>query len=180
MKRSRPAFRLALCSLLAALGAVIMMSGGLVPILTYCSPLVAGLLMIFVLREYGMKQAWMTWAVTAILSLILCPDRESAFFYVFMGCYPMIREMLGRIGSKPIRFLAKICFICAMLALMYTLLLFVLRMDALTEELNSMGTALRIGFFAGMLAVMLLYDRAICAISRLYGKRRRKKAQQDR
>ena len=169
---------LALCALLAAFGAVIMMSAGVVPILTYCSPLAAGLLLIFVLREFGAKQAWMTWAVTAALSLILCADREAAFFYVFMGCYPMVREMLDRIGPKMLRLLAKICFISAMLALMYALLIFVLRMDALKEEMKCMGTALTVGFFACMLAVMLLYDRAILAIQKILLKRRRKKSRQ--
>ena len=42
---------LAFCSLMAALGTALMTTGGLVPVLTYCSPLLAGVLLVPVLRD---------------------------------------------------------------------------------------------------------------------------------
>ena len=55
----------AFCALMAALGAVIMTAGGLIPIATYCSPMIAGVLLLPVISELGNRWAWMTWAVTA-------------------------------------------------------------------------------------------------------------------
>ena len=79
MNRGR-AYTVAFCSLMAALGAVMMLTGGLVPVMTYCSPLLAGVLLIPVLREHGRKWAWLVWIVTAALSMILSADKEAAFF----------------------------------------------------------------------------------------------------
>ena len=60
------AYTVAFCSLMAALGAVLMLTGGLIPVMTYCSPLMAGVLLIPVLREFGKKWAWLVWLVTAL------------------------------------------------------------------------------------------------------------------
>ena len=47
----KPAYSVALCALLSALGVAVMLAAGLLPVLTYCSPLVASLFLIPVLRE---------------------------------------------------------------------------------------------------------------------------------
>ena len=73
----RQSYAIAFCALMAALGAALMTTGGLIPIATYCSPLLAGLLLLPVLVEFGVREAWMVWAVTAALSLILSPDKEA-------------------------------------------------------------------------------------------------------
>ena len=57
MKSKKGAHAIALCALLAALGVAVMLAAGLVPILTYCAPLVASLFLIPVLREYGKGSA---------------------------------------------------------------------------------------------------------------------------
>ena len=75
MNRKSSSYRLAFCALLAALGTAFMLSGNLIPVLTYVSPMFASLTLIPVLREFGKKYAWMTWAVTAALAMMLCADR---------------------------------------------------------------------------------------------------------
>ena len=84
------AFRLSLSALMAALGTVLMLSSNLIPVLTYVAPMLASLTLIPILSEFGKKYAWMTWAVTALLALLLCADREAAFFYLFIGWYPIL------------------------------------------------------------------------------------------
>ena len=81
-KNHAMAFRLSLSSLMAALGTVLMLSSNLIPVLTYVAPMLASLTLIPILSEFGKKYAWMTWGVTALLALLLCADREAAFFYV--------------------------------------------------------------------------------------------------
>ena len=81
LENKRQVFALAFCSLMAALGAALMLVGGVIPVMTYCSPLIAGVLLIPVLREYGGRWAWLVWLVTALLSLILSADKEAALLY---------------------------------------------------------------------------------------------------
>ena len=43
---------IAFCAMMAALGTVIMLTGGLIPVLTYCSPLIVSFLLIPVLDQH--------------------------------------------------------------------------------------------------------------------------------
>ena len=100
MRYRNTAYRTSFCALMAALGAAFMLTGNLIPVLTYVSPMLAGMTLIPVLYEFGKKSAWMTWAVTAALAMMLCADREEAFFYLFTGFYPIIKPDLDRIVSE--------------------------------------------------------------------------------
>ena len=171
----RRSYALAFCSLMAALGAALMMSGGLVPIMTYCSPLIAGVLLIPVLREYGAGRAWMVWAVTAALSLMLSADKEAAFFYLFLGYYPILKPLFDRIRPRAAAVLAKLLFFAAALAAMYALVCLVLRIDVGTEELMVWGEIALILFFVMLTAVMLIYDYALRNLTLLYEYRLRAK-----
>lgn len=154
---------------MAALGTAFMLTGNLIPVLTYVSPMLAGLTLIPVLYEFGKKYAWMTWAVTAALSLMLCADREEAFFYLFIGFYPIIRPDLDRIRSRPLRFLAKLAVFAASTACMVLILLFVVGMNDIREEIW-----LSVLFYAMMLVVMFLYDRTCRVMTLVYEKRLRR------
>ncbi len=154
-------YAVAFCALMAALGTVIMAMGGLIPIATYCSPMLAALLLIPVLSELGAGWAWMTWAVTAALSLMLSVDREAAFLYLFVGCYPILQPRIDAIRSAPLRFAARLLFFAAALGAMYALLLWVLQLDTLTEELGAAARWMALLFFAALVAVMMLFDLAL-------------------
>lgn len=160
---------------MAALGTAIMLTSGLIPILTYCSPLAAGLLLIPILCEFGRGHAWMTWIVTAVLSLLLCPDKEAAFFYFFLGYYPIVKQGVDRVRSGVLRFLAKLALFAISLALMYGLLVFVLRLDALMEEMRTAGVLFNVGIYLALVAVMMIYDRVIPGMWALYRMRLRPK-----
>ena len=172
-RNKRPAFAVAFCALTAALGAAAMLASGLIPVLTYCSPMAAGILLIPVLWEFGRKQAWMTWAVTAALSLLLCADKEAAFFYLFLGYYPILRRSLDRVGPKVPRFLLKLGFFALALGLMYGILIFVLHLDAVLNDLGAVSMAVNLALYAALVAVMLVFDRALEGMTRLYGSRLR-------
>ena len=136
MRYRNTAYRTSFCELMAALGAAFMLTGNLIPVLTYVSPMLAGMTLIPVLYEFGKKSAWMTWAVTAALAMMLCADREEAFFYLFTGFYPIIKPDLDRIRSKSLRFLAKLAVFTVSIACMVLILLFVVGMtDIRAQEL---------------------------------------------
>lgn len=166
---SNSAYRLSFCALMAALGTAIMLCSNLIPILTYASPLFASLTLIPVLYEFGKKYAWMTWAVTTALALILCADREAALFYLFLGYYPIIRPDLDRIRPKAARVLAKLGVFAAGIGLMVLSLTFVVGVQDFKEEMW-----LNIAFYVMMVGIMFLFDRTYAAMTIVYEKRFRR------
>lgn len=167
-REARRSFKIAFCSLMAALGTGLMMTGGLIPVLTYCSPLLAGVLLIPVLREYGARWALLVWAVTAALTLILCADKEAAFFYLFLGCYPVFKGTLDRLKPRALSFFCKLIYIALALGAMYGLISLVFRLDVGMEELEELGRFAALAFYALLAVTMLIYDRALRNLALLY------------
>ena len=169
MRRKNSAYRISLCALMAALGTALMLCSNLIPILTYVSPLLASLTLIPVLYEFGKKYAWMTWAVTAGLALMLCADREAAFFYLFIGYYPIIKPDLDRIKTKSLRAAAKLAVFAAAISMMVLVLTFVVGVTDIRAEIW-----LNVIFYVMMIGVMFLFDRTYGAMAILYEKRLRR------
>ena len=162
------AYTVAFCSLMAALGAALMLTGGLIPVMTYCSPLLAGVLLIPVLREFGKKWAWLVWLVTALLSMILSADKEAAFFYLFLGYYPILKQSFDRIKPTPLALLCKLLFFAAAVGVMYALICYVFQLDIGLEELEELGKFAGIAFYLLLVLCMLIYDYALRNLAILY------------
>ena len=62
---------IAFCGMTVALSVVLLLLGGVIPVATYAVPMLAGLLLLPALLEFGLKAAWMTFFTTALLSLLL-------------------------------------------------------------------------------------------------------------
>lgn len=169
-KKSR---MISFCAIIAALGSVVMLTGGLVPVFTYCSPIIASILLISVLEEYSAREAWMVWAVTSALSLLIGIDKEAAFFYLFLGWYPIVKPAFDRIPSRVLKTAVKLLvFILSILA-MYALICFVFQ---LVDVISSFSAVLWINllFFAALALVMLLYDRTLTGLHAFYKRRIRR------
>lgn len=167
----RQSTRIAFCGLVTALGAVLMLSGGLIPVMTYCAPMAAGVLLLFVMLEFGSQAAWTTFAATAIISLLLGTDKEAAFFYLFIGYYPLIKWNLDRIKVPFLRLAAKITMFSLSITLLYLTLGFLLGMEAILAEFTGMGFWLCAAFLVLFNFCMLLYDRLMLPLLFLYANR---------
>lgn len=152
MKQKNSAEQIALCGTLAALAVVIMTLGGMIPVATYCCPLLACFLLIPVLDSCGQKNAWVWYAAVAILSLLLSPDKEAAGVFLFLGYYPICKPAFDKL-PKFLRWSCKALLFNAAVVILYALLIWVMGMDALAEEFREAGTV--------MLAVMLLMGNVI-------------------
>ena len=161
---------IAFCAMMAALGTVIMLTGGLIPVLTYCSPLIAAFLLIPVLDQHGRKEAWMVWAVTATLSLLIGVDKEASFFYLFLGWYPILKPYFDAIPSHTLRFLGKLLTFSVSIGAMYALIFSVFQIDDIIESFSALFW-INLLFFVGLVAVMLLYDRLLVGIWITYRRR---------
>ena len=170
MKKSR---KMALTGMLCALAVVIMMLGGVIPLATFCCPALAGLMLIPVFVECGEKLSWCAYAAIAALSLILCPDKEAALLFAFIGYYPILRWRLDQLRSRLLRVVAKLgVFNLAVLA-MYALSILVLQMDQILREYQEMGLALTVACLLVGNVTLLLYDRLIAIMTALYVNRLR-------
>lgn len=167
--RSRlQSMKTAFCGMMVALSVVLMLAGGMIPIATYCVPMACGLLLLPVLLEYGKKAAWTVFAAVSVIALILGIDKEAAFFYLFLGYYPLVKWDIDRIRSKPVRLAAKLLLFNASLLVMYAVLGLVLNMDAVVAEFTQMGAALLAAFGVTLNLCLLLFDRLLTPMVCLY------------
>lgn len=159
---------MALTGMMCALGAAIMMMGALFPLATFCCPALAGLVLIPVFVECGEKLSWCAYAAIAALSLMLCPDKEAALLFVFLGYYPILKWRLEQIRSRLLRIFAKLGIFNLSVGIAYALLIFLLRMDAILQEYREMGMVLAIACLLLGNLTLLLYDRLLAVTTILY------------
>lgn len=165
--------RIAYCGMLCALSVVLMLTGGLIPIMTYVSPLAAGVLLLPILLDFGAKSAWTAWGATALIVLMLGVDKEAAFFYLFLGYYPVLKWRIDRLPSKPVRLCIKAAIFASALAVMYSLLAFLLHMEAVLADFAELGQVMTAVFFVLMVVCLLMYDRLLLPLMYLYDKKLR-------
>lgn len=175
-KESRnKALSVTFCGVMAALGAVIMIAGGFFGVLTYAAPLIASVFLIPVIHEFGSGRAWLAYLATAIVAGLLSPDKEEVLFYVFVGFYPIVRPFIQRVKRRFPRFLIKLGVFTFAIGAMYALICFVFKMEQVLADLDELGTALTVLFFAGLVLIMLVYDLVLRFADKLYAERLRPK-----
>lgn len=160
--------KIALTGLLCALGAVIMLLGGVIPMATFACPMLAGLVLIPVFVECGQKLAYGAYIAIAVLGLILCPDKEAALLFAFIGHYPVLRWRLDQLKSGLLRIIAKLGVFNICILIMYALVLWVFQMDQIIAEYREMGTVLTIVTLVIGNICLILYDRMIAVFTNLY------------
>jgi hypothetical protein len=147
---------MALGGMLTAVSVVIMCLGSVIPINTYVCPVLCILVTRPVLDRCGRRIGWCYYLATAILSLLLAPDREAALVYAFLGYYPMIRPWFQKLG--PIRQIAKLAFFTLAGAASYAVLIFLVGAEGAMEE----------GWLLTVVTV-ILWDALFLLVDRLLG-----------
>jgi len=159
--------QIALGGVLAALAVVILLLGGVIPVGTYLAPMLASLPLIVLLAELPKSLCLGWYAVVSILGALLCPDRETAFVFVFLGWYPAAKPALDRLPRLP-RVICKLLIFNAAVAALYALLILVLRLEALVQEARELGLPLLIVLLLLGSVTFLLYDRMLARLGALY------------
>ena len=160
--RARP---LALCGVLTALAVVLLCLGGVIPGAVFCAPILAMSVLLPVLEELGPKAAGTAYAAAAILALLLVPDRETAFVYLFFGWYPILRPKIAALPSRPVRLLARIAVCSAAALLLYGL---ILRLMGLTEDLLNSVWYVNAALLAAGNIVFLLTDATLARLTNVW------------
>ena len=167
---------IALCGVLAALAAALMLLGGIFPGATYCAPLLASLVLIPAQEECGPRAAWGLFTAAALLSLLLCADKEAALVFCFLGYYPLVKPNLDAISPKALRLLAKLGLCAVSMGVMYALIIFVFKLPAVVQEFSESAAWLLWATAAMGLLLFFVYDLLIDRLAVVYRHRRGKKA----
>lgn len=163
--------RLTVCAMLSALGVVLLWLGSAVEVVDISMAVVASLLCVFAVIEYGKSAPWLVFAVTAILSLLLLPQKTPAVMYLlFFGYYPIVKEKLEKRG-KAFSWILKELIFNAALALMLVASHFLLMASTPIENMLLYYVA----FVAIAEIAFPIYDIALTRLISLYLFRLRKR-----
>ena len=178
-KRMSSAFktkRLALSSVLCALGVVVLGIGAVLEVMDITSTMLASLLLLPIMLCYGNGYAFLAYAVTAVLSLILMPHSFAPWMYLGLaGYYPMIKSKLDRL-PKILAMLCKILLVVLALTV-YFMAFYLLMMkgsgsltDAFVLAFGEEGDSFSMGWAAVILAIVAFfaYDLLIDRLLILY------------
>lgn len=164
--------QIALCGVLVALAVTVMLLGGVIPIATFCAPMLAMVVLLPVLEECGSKLAGAAYGAVAILALLLVPDRELALVYVGFGWYPILRPVLTRIRFHPARLAVKLAVYSGVILLLYSLLL---RLMGLTADLLDASRLANAALFLCGGFTFLMLDLMLERLTKLWHRKLQKR-----
>jgi len=165
MKRTK---KMALAGILCALAVVIMMLGGVVPLATFVCPALAGLMLIPIFVECGEKFCYGAYVAISALALIICADKEAALLFAFLGYYPALRWRIEQIRSTLLRVIVRLAVFNVSIGVMYALIFFVFRMQAIIAEMQAMGIVMNAVLLVIGNITMLMYDRVLKIFTAIY------------
>ena len=173
---NRSSRRMAVSGMMAALGTAVMLLGGVIPVATFCCPAIAGLALLPLVFDCSRTHALSAWAAIALLSLMLCPDKEAALLFAFLGWYPVMKWWIdARLRRRWPRRRLKLLMWNAALGAMYALIFYVLRLDQVMADYQDMTRAMTVAMLLLGNLTLTLYDVALVRFAALYLRRIRPK-----
>ena len=127
--------RMAVCSMTAALGVVVLLLGAVLELGMYVCPMVVGLCLIPIGRKYGLRYQLMLWVVISILSFLLVPNpEENLVFAGLFGWYPVLQPRMQKL-PKLLRTLLKLLLFNVVVIALEALVLYVLVPEAIDSAM---------------------------------------------
>ena len=157
--------KLALAAMLAAVAVVLLCTSSLFPTGRAAFAAVAGLASAAALIECGLLHAVLCFAASALLGLILAPDRTSAImFAVFLGYYPVLKGIIEKkAGRRLTEWVFKLAAFNVALALMWL----IYRLGFTGFDIKIKGILIPLAV-AGVNAVFVIYDIALSKLIFIY------------
>ena len=173
---NRSSRRMAVSGMMVALGTAVMLLGGVIPIATFCCPAIAGLALIPLVFDGSRTHALSAWAAIGLLSLMLCPDKEAALLFCFLGWYPVMKRWIdARLRRRWPRRLVKLAIWNLAVGAMYALVFYVLKLDQVLADYRDMTRAMTALMLVLGNVTLMLYDVALVRFALLYVRRLRPK-----
>ena len=166
---SQSAGRVATGGIFAALSLLLLYGATLLPSGRIGMVAVAGLVPAAAVIAGGLATGFLCYGATALLGLLLLPDKGCALLYaLFFGLYPMVKYLIERLRKLPIEILLKLAFFNLILVIFlfgFSALLFPLLPELMRTPLPLFG----IGN-----VVFLVYDYGFSKLITYYVSRIRK------
>lgn len=153
---------LSISAILSALGVVILLIGSIIQILDLSMAVIASIIIIYAVIELRGYWPYLIYAVTAILSLLLLPDKFVAVVYtLFCGYYPALKFIFEKKMSRIPEWIFKLLVFNAALSAIVFISVKLLHIP--TDEI----------FFGWLLYlggnfVFVIYDMALTNLISLY------------
>ena len=155
--------------MLSALGVILLYVGSVIQVADLSMAVLASLLCVFAVIEYGKTAPWLVFGVTSVLSLVLLPQKTPAVVYtLFFGFYPILKERFERFDR--IR-----CIVFKELVFNAALIVILLAMKFLFLEFANIPFMLYLIAIVLCEAVFLVYDFALTRLISLYVYKLRKR-----
>lgn len=175
MKAGGRTASIALCGVLAALAICFMLLGGLIPFATFCCPVLASALLVPIAERCGRRLALVWYAAVSILCLLLAPDMEANLLFLFLGYYPILRVTLACRVKEPLQLPVKLIWFNAATILVYALMIFLFKLQAVMDEFYESGAWLLAALLVGGNLTFLLYDLLLERLTNLYYHRKHRR-----
>ena len=158
--------KLALCAMLTAVSVVLLYGASIAPTMKLAVTAIAGLLPAAAVITCGMGWSAGLWIAVSVLSLLLCPQKDTVVAYLLVfGHYPVLKSLIERLDKLAAEWLAK-------LGLFYVLLLgFYFGFKELFLQLITPPAELLAVFFLGCGAAFVVYDIAFSRLIALFMRR---------
>jgi hypothetical protein len=117
--------RIATCGVFCAVAVVMLGLGAVIEVLDITAAAAAALILLPILLCYGGRYAWLSYAVTATLGVLLMPQSLAAWMYAGLaGFYPMIKQKVDRL-PRVVSWIVKLLLLTAVLFLYLTVFFFI-------------------------------------------------------
>ncbi len=148
--------------MLSALGVILLYAGSLFEVIDLSMAVIASLACVIAVIEYGKGAPWLVFGVTAVLSLVLLPNKTPAVMYaLFFGFYPILKEKFERCGRTRCWVLKEAVFNISLVLILLAMKFLLFLPDAIPPAMYAVAIAL-------CEAIFILYDIALTRLISMY------------
>ncbi len=165
MKKST---QVAIGGLSAALCLLMMFMTGLVPFSSYLFPAMAGIVLIAVADEMGVKTALLVYAVVSVLAILIVPDQEAKLLFIlFLGYYPMLKPVLEKL-PRLFSFFIKLAVFNGIIVAFYYITLYILGIPDILEGWGDLGKYTIYAALGMANFTFIMYDFLLTQVLQIY------------
>jgi len=162
-------FHVVFGGIVAALCVVLMLLTGLFPFATVALPAIAGVLMIPLVVELGVKWALLVYVVVAAITAFITPDPSSMLMFVFFfGYYPIVKSPLERLPNRVLEWGVKFLVFNTALVVLFLMAQWLFGLEAVLPSLAFFGQFTLPAFWLGLNVIFFLYDFALTRLASVY------------
>ncbi len=161
----------AFCGMASALSVVLLFLTNFFPTATIALPALAGVLLMPVVVEIGIRWGWTVFAVCTLLSFFLMADKEAFFMYVlFFGYYPVLKALIEKyLHTRVLSWVLKLLVLNVAMAADVLLVIFVLQIPL--ESFFDFGLYTPVILAVAANIIFVIYDFALSGLVAVYWQR---------